>query len=98
MFCSVPIVPPLPQTMATTPVAISAKPACFCGVNASFKKAAARSVTMSGITPGKSAPACEAGANSKPAFASSTVGTPPSTSAATPIQPRRSSASPLRAR
>ena len=82
MFCSVPIVPPLPQTMATTPVAISAKPTCFCGVNASFKNAAARRVTMSGITPGKAHRHAHAGANSKPAFASSTVGTPPSTSAA----------------
>ena len=31
------MVPPLPQTMPTTPVAMRAKPAFFCGVNASFK-------------------------------------------------------------
>ena len=58
---------PLPQTMPTTPVAMSANPTLFCGVNASFKIAAASTATISGITPGKSAPACDAGANSKPA-------------------------------
>jgi hypothetical protein len=52
-----------------------------------------------GTTPEKSAPAWAAGANSRPAFTSSTMGAPqPSTMAASPIQPRRSIANPLRSR
>ena len=73
-----------------------AKPTLFSGVNASFRIAAARIATISGITPGNRAPAWAAGANSKPAFTSRTMGAPqPITMAATPIHPRRSSAETL---
>jgi len=66
------------------------------GVMASPKIAAASNATIRGITPGNSAPPWAAGANSKPAFTSRTMGAPqPITTAATPIQPSRSRANPL---
>ena len=58
---------------------------------------AARWRVINGMTPGKALRACAAGAKSRPALASKTVGAPPRMSAATPSQPRRSSASPERA-
>ena len=68
MFCRVPRVPPVAQTIMTAPSTIRTRPTFFCGVAASFKMIAASIATMSGITPGNSAPPCAAGANSKPAF------------------------------
>jgi hypothetical protein len=67
------------------------------GAYASLKIAAASIATISGVTPGNRAPAWAAGANSKPAFASKTIGAPqPDTTAANPVHPRRSSERPLR--
>jgi hypothetical protein len=96
MFWVVPMLPPAPQKMPMTPITIKVQPILFWDVNASPKIVAASKATISGVTPGNSAPAWAAGANSKPAFASKTIGAPqPATTAANPVHPRRSSARPL---
>src|SRR5262249_41143086 len=94
-FCHDPNSVPDPQTTATTPDRMRAKPNFFVVVNSSCNSAAARSATINGITPGKSAPACDAGANRSPQLAKKTGAAPPSTIAVSPTQPRRSKANPL---
>jgi hypothetical protein len=96
MICVVRNMLPVARTMPMAPIAIKTSPIVFCAVNDSFRIAAASIATISGITPGNKPPAWAAGANSRPALTSSTIGAPhPVTMAATPSQPRRSSASPF---
>ena len=84
------------QTIMMAPSAIRTRPPFFCSVRASLSTIAASIATISGITPGYSAPACAAGANSRPAFTRSTIGAPqPTEMAANPIQPSRSRAKPF---
>src|ERR1700730_4714653 len=68
MFCRVPRVAPAPPTITSTPVTIKRSPSVRVLENRSCRTAAARRATMTGITPGKRAPAWAAGANSNPAL------------------------------